>query len=52
MLHVIDEEQTVLVNGVAAVWAFLEDGDQLEVSGRIYSFVSSAARESQGVRTE
>ena len=52
VLHVIDEEQTVLVNGVVAVWAFLEDGDQLEVSGRIYSFVSSAARESQGVRTE
>ena len=43
VLHAIDEEKPVRVNGVPAVWAFLEDGDQLEVSGQIYSFVSSAA---------
>ena len=41
-LHTIDEGKAVRVNGVPTVWAFLEDGDELEVSGRIYSFVSCA----------
>lgn len=52
VLHAIAEEKAVRVNGVAARWAFLEDGDRLEVSGQIFCFISSAANGSKGVRTE
>ena len=38
VLHVLEDHPRVLVNGVAAVWAFLEDGDKLEIDGTGYRF--------------
>ncbi len=38
VLHVLEERPKILINGVAAVWAFLENGDELKIDGTGYLF--------------
>ncbi len=43
VLHVVGEDPAVRINGVAALWAFLEDGDELRVGQESYRFRTSGA---------